>query len=188
MQTAPQHSALKYKGKPLYHYARKNISVPEKRRQVRVHELTLEKSENDNITLFIRCGGGFYVRSLAHDLGVRVGCGAYLSALRRLQCAPFDIAQAQVLDSLTTSATAKQLSIETALTHLPAQSVDNTRLWALAQGQRECPPSDENEESGQLVRLQTANNRFAGVARQRETCFLPQKLLSWTREKKNYDN
>ena len=183
-QTAPMHSALKYRGKPLYYYARRGLSAPAKRRPVRVYELRLESASDHRAVLFIHCGGGFYVRSLARDLGEILGCGAHLSALRRLHCAPFDVAQAYTVDAWqklpTTAQKSAVLPIESALQHLPAKTIDGLRLRALAHGRRE-EKTDVDGESA-LVRLLSASGRFAGVALAGARWLLPQKMLSWTRE------
>ena len=97
MQTPPQFSALKHKGKPLYHYARKGITITKEPREVTVHELELTDLEltpeegAPSIDLRIKCSKGTYIRSMAEDIGSALGCGAYLSALRRTQSGCFTV-------------------------------------------------------------------------------------------------
>ncbi len=97
MQTPPSFSALKHKGKPLYHYARKGIQIVKEPREVTIHELKLEghgltKADADpSLELLVRCSRGTYIRSLAEDIGRELGCGAYLSALRRTQSGCFSV-------------------------------------------------------------------------------------------------
>ena len=89
LQTPPSFSALKHKGKPLYHYARKGIMVEKAPRPVHIHALEWEdrraQVEQDlpYLTIKVRCGKGTYIRTLAADIGEVLGCGAYLTALRR---------------------------------------------------------------------------------------------------------
>ncbi len=97
MQTPPAFSALKHKGKPLYHYARQGIMITKEPRQVTIHELALrgagltETDEGAAIELLIDCSKGTYIRSLAEDIGRELGCGAYLSRLRRLRSGCFAV-------------------------------------------------------------------------------------------------
>lgn len=100
MQTPPQYSAVKYKGKPLYHYARKGVYVEKEPREVSIHTLEWQRNESINengiaaLDLRITCSKGTYIRSLAADIGSVLGCGAYLSALRRTQSGFFNVAKA----------------------------------------------------------------------------------------------
>ena len=88
-QVPPIYSALKQQGQPLYRRARRGEAVQAPSRQVEVHALRLLGRDDDDLTLEVECGAGFYVRALARDLGERLGCGGHLAALRRLWVAPF---------------------------------------------------------------------------------------------------
>ena len=100
MQTPPRFSALKHKGKPLYHYARKGITVTKEPREVTIFELELgrvdlaQPERPATMELMIRCSKGTYIRSLADDIGRTLGCGAYLSALRRTRSGCFSVEDA----------------------------------------------------------------------------------------------
>ncbi len=113
MQTPPRFSALKHKGKPLYHYARKGIAVTKEPREVTIHELELKGLELDSnegspsMELRIKCSKGTYIRSLAEDIGTTLGCGAYLSALRRTQSGCFTVEDSIPGDSLDDSGRAE---------------------------------------------------------------------------------
>jgi tRNA pseudouridine55 synthase len=106
IQTPPRFSALKYRGKPLYHYARKGIAITKEPREVTIHELQLKGlelgSDEDSplLELLIKCSKGTYIRSLAEDIGNALGCGAYLSALRRTQSGCFTVEESIPGDSL----------------------------------------------------------------------------------------
>jgi len=92
-QTPPIYSALKRDGRPLYAYARAGETVEIAPRAVTVHELTLTSFRGpDAVGLRVRCSKGTYVRSLAFDLGRRLGVGAHVTALRRTRSGPFDAA------------------------------------------------------------------------------------------------
>ena len=88
-QVPPMYSAVKVGGKRLYELARAGEEVERKPRTVTVFELTLKDFGAEQLVLFVRCTKGFFVRTLAHELGRTLGCGAHLKALRRTQSGPF---------------------------------------------------------------------------------------------------
>lgn len=89
VQIPPAYSAIKQGGVPLYKRARRGEAVDVPSREVEVHAFDLVKREADLLMLHVECGSGTYVRSLARDLGERLGCGAHLTALRREWVEPF---------------------------------------------------------------------------------------------------
>ncbi|HEX75499.1 MAG TPA: tRNA pseudouridine(55) synthase TruB, partial [Dehalococcoidia bacterium] len=93
-QVPPIYSALKHYGRRCYELARAGIPIKLKPRQVEISSLQLASCRLPLVTVRVECGGGTYVRSLAHDLGQRLGCGAHLSGLVRLRCGPFRIEDA----------------------------------------------------------------------------------------------
>ncbi len=101
-QLPPMVSAVKHKGKPLYKYARKGVEVPREERAVTVHRLDLLELREAEGEADILCvvSKGTYVRTLVHDLGERLGCGAYLLRLRRTRLGPFGEEDARPLDGL----------------------------------------------------------------------------------------
>ena len=90
-QTPPMFSALKHCGQPLYKLARAGVSVERRSRSVTVHRLDLVSWRPPVAVLEIECSKGTYVRSLAHDLGQALGCGAHLKSLVRTHCGIFDV-------------------------------------------------------------------------------------------------
>ncbi|MGE3960900.1 MAG: tRNA pseudouridine(55) synthase TruB [Dehalococcoidia bacterium] len=104
MQRPPAYSAVKREGVTAYKAARAGNPLELEPRPVVVHAidvLSFDRARSDRpvLRLDVRCGKGFYVRSLAHDLGQALGVGAHLSALRRTQVGPFVIADATPLDA-----------------------------------------------------------------------------------------
>jgi tRNA pseudouridine55 synthase len=99
-QVPPMHSALKHGGRPLYELARQGLEVARRARRVRVHALDLLGFDGETLELRVRCSKGTYVRTLAEDLGRALGCGAHLSALRRVVAGRFNVADAATLESL----------------------------------------------------------------------------------------
>jgi len=88
------YSAVKYKGKRLYKLARAGIEVPRKPRTVEFFRLELLEWRSPVFTIEVECSAGTYIRSLAHDIGQTIGCGAHLKKLVRLKSEPFHIANA----------------------------------------------------------------------------------------------
>jgi len=99
-QTPPMYSAVKHKGKRLYQLARAGIEVERKSRPTRIYRLELTGWQPPVVTIEVVCGKGTYVRSLAHDLGQALGCGASLKSLVRLRYGVFDIEDAVSLPHL----------------------------------------------------------------------------------------
>jgi tRNA pseudouridine55 synthase len=99
-QTPPMYSAVKYRGKRLYELARAGIEVERPSRPVRIDRLELTGWQPPLITIEVACGKGTYIRSLAHDLGQMLGCGANLKSLARLRCGLFGLSDAISLTQL----------------------------------------------------------------------------------------
>lgn len=97
-QIPPMHSALKHKGRRLYQLAREGIEVAREPRSVEISRLDLVQWQSPVITIEVDCSAGTYIRSLAHDLGEALGCGAHLRRLTRLKSGPFCIDEAVSLD------------------------------------------------------------------------------------------
>jgi tRNA pseudouridine55 synthase len=94
MQTPPMVSAVKKGGVPLYKLARKGVEVEREARLIHIYKFTFSRYEEPIAQFRLACTKGTYVRSIAHDLGNNLGCGAHLATLRRVASGKFDIAQA----------------------------------------------------------------------------------------------
>jgi tRNA pseudouridine55 synthase len=99
-QTPPMHSAVKVGGVPLYKMARKGEEIEREPRFIRVTSFELLSFASPKITFRLECTKGTYVRTIANDLGQKLGCGAHLSALRRTGSGKFTIAQCLPLDEI----------------------------------------------------------------------------------------
>ncbi|CAL4322183.1 tRNA pseudouridine(55) synthase TruB [Buchnera aphidicola] len=100
VQVPPIYSAIKYKGQPLYKYARKGISVPIKSRVINVYQLNNIYRKEKIIELEILCSSGTYIRSIIRDLGKLLKCGAHVIFLRRIQISSYSINQSITFDQL----------------------------------------------------------------------------------------
>ncbi|ACB76098.1 tRNA pseudouridine(55) synthase TruB [Opitutus terrae] len=99
-QTPPMYSAIKVDGVPLYKTARKGGEVEREPRFIRVSSFELTRFALPQFDFRLRCTKGTYVRTIAHDLGQRLGCGAHLAALRRTATDKFKLADALTLDAI----------------------------------------------------------------------------------------
>ena len=102
MQIPPMVSAIKKDGVPLYKLARKGKEIEREPRFIHIYRFVLKSFEPPRATFEVKCTKGTYVRTIAHDLGQRLGCGATLAQLRRTQSGKFDISQAFTLDEILT--------------------------------------------------------------------------------------
>jgi tRNA pseudouridine55 synthase len=141
VQIPPIYSAIKLKGKPLYRRARRGEDVQAPPRTVTVLRLDLIEYASPIVRLFVECGTGTYVRSLVRDIGEALGCGAHLTALRRLWVDPFRqptmctltqlgecIERGESLDRFL-------LPLESGLANVPAIILDAAQIQAARYGQ-----------------------------------------------------
>jgi tRNA pseudouridine55 synthase len=93
-QIPPMYSAVKMNGKPLYRLARKGIEVERKEREVEILNIHIEEVQPPKVRFSVSCSKGTYIRSLAKDIGRKIGCGAHLTQLRRVRSGPFTLEKA----------------------------------------------------------------------------------------------
>ena len=99
-QVPPMHSALKHEGKALYEYARQGIEIERPARRVTIHGIDILQWQDDVLTIDVRCTKGTYIRTLAQDIGERLGCGAHLIGLRRTGSGGVSVDRAHTLEQL----------------------------------------------------------------------------------------
>ena len=107
MQIPPMVSAIKKNGVPLYKLARQGIEVEREPRLVHIYNFRFTNYTEPVGTFKLACTKGTYVRSVAHDLGTKLGCGAHLATLRRAVSGKFDVADALPLDAILTLTTSE---------------------------------------------------------------------------------
>jgi tRNA pseudouridine55 synthase len=139
LQTPPPVSAKKIAGRPAYELARKGQPVDLKAVSVEVYELQVTALEGCEATIRMHCSAGTYVRSIAHDAGQALGCGAFLKSLRRTASGDFKIEQARTLDELAVLAQEERLGealIPAAqlLPGFPAELVDAITVGQIRNG------------------------------------------------------
>jgi tRNA pseudouridine55 synthase len=139
-QVPPMHSALKHQGQPLYKLARRGVEIERAPRQVTIGEIALQELRLPELTISVTCSSGTYIRSLAHDIGQTLGCGAHMTALTRLVSGVFSIEQAVTPDALEATANTGHFSallhpIDAALHALPAVTLDADTIRRVRFGQ-----------------------------------------------------
>jgi len=173
-QTPPMYSARKVDGKRLYELARAGEEVERESRQVHIDEARLTFFRPPDAGIFVRCSKGTYLRTLAHDLGQRVGCGAHLRSLKRVRVGPFGLEDSVGLDTLMAAAKEKQLEkyllpISRALDELAELRLDTTLARRVAHGHAPGPADLSRLRAppfsrGRKVRLLDPEGRVLAVA------------------------
>lgn len=145
-QQPSMYSALKHNGQPLYKLARKGIEVERKVRRVTIYDIELlafRGGEHPEVDVYVRSSKGTYIRSIAEDMGKALGCGAYVSALRRVQAGPFSQAQQVTMAQLEAlyeedavdSLDALLQPVDSALGDMSGIVLDEASIVYLLQGQ-----------------------------------------------------
>jgi tRNA pseudouridine55 synthase len=158
-QRVPALAAVKVGGERLYRRARRGEEVERPEREVTIHALDLLAHDpaSGTATLLVRCGSGTYVRQLAVDLGERLGCGAYCSALRRTRVGDLRVEDAVPPDAVAPTGGLEPLD---ALGHLPRRDLEQEEERAAAHGR----PVPERAPASGPVAL-AAGGRLVAVAR-----------------------
>lgn len=182
MQVPPAYSAIKRDGVASYTRARRGEDVQLEPRPVTIYGLDLLAFDGVTLQLYVTCSAGTYIRSLAHDLGAALGCGAHLSALRRSAVAGFTLEQATTLERLAAAAAIGQwtqflLPPDSAVAHLPMVVLPSESVTHLLHGRS--VPAEAGEANGPVRAYDTVGNLLAIVSYQpsRRT-WKPLKVLS----------
>ncbi|MDH3493268.1 MAG: tRNA pseudouridine(55) synthase TruB [Acidobacteriota bacterium] len=169
VQIPPMYSAKKIKGKKLYELAREGVEVERKPIDVSIYELRIEDSDGvdaSEIQLKIKCSAGTYIRTLAEDIGRRIGVPCHLSALRRTSAGRFELENSLTLDEIKSAAESGDvqthiLPINEAVAHLPFQTLDDGELKSISHGMKIY--GSEDIGSVQTVRLISASGELAAI-------------------------
>ncbi len=156
LQVPPMHSAIKRGGEALYRKARRGEVVERAPRRVEVHHLALLEHDagSGRVMLELTCGKGMYVRSLAHDLGARLGCGAYLAELLRTAFGPLRVDEAVRLPDLLAAGAGWErwlLPMDLPLRDWPALRLEDHRARAVQNGQSVLAPEAQTSGRHRLL-------------------------------------
>jgi tRNA pseudouridine55 synthase len=173
LQTPPMYSAVKVRGERLYEAARRGEEIARAARPIRVDRFELILLTPGKLTLEVDCSKGTYVRTLVEDVGEKLGCGAHLTALRRLRSGRFGLDDALSLEALERAlpperealARAKLFSMERAVETLPRLTLDAAASEGVRHGR--APKAGEGasgllalfDEAGRLLAVARANGK-----------------------------
>ncbi|MCL0028734.1 tRNA pseudouridine(55) synthase TruB [Dehalococcoidia bacterium] len=170
-QVPPMYSALKKDGKRLYELARQGIEVQRDPRPVNVYDIELADWTPPLATVHVHCGRGFYMRSLAHDLGQALGCGGHLQRLIRERSGPFKLQEAVSLQELEVAFsngtwTSHLHSPDAVLVNMPA-IIAGRQSQELIRNGRPIPVGTSDLGSSEIDRCRayTADGRFIAIMR-----------------------
>lgn len=181
-QVPPMFSAIKHQGKPLYELARKGIEIDRQPRQVHIYYLQCYHLQENVFHFEVHCSKGTYVRTLAEDIGERLGCGAHVIGLRRSAVLPYNQAKMMTfpeLEVLVNQSGAQSLyqlllPIESSVQSLPEVKLSTAAIFYIRTGQ---PIMTPNLPAQGLVRIFSEESRFIGVGEVTEDGRLAPKRL-----------
>ncbi len=183
-QIPPMYSAVKYQGVPLYRWARAGVELPRTARKVEFFRIEILEWQTPLLTLEVECSKGAYIRSLAHDLGEKLGCGAHLGNLVRLSSGPFHISDAvtmsQIEDAFREGWWSELIHpIDVAVLHLPAMTVGDDDERAIINGRPLWLAQEEGPSEG-VCRAYSHSGRFVAILRYDEArgCWQPRKVFA----------
>ncbi|MBM7868384.1 tRNA pseudouridine(55) synthase TruB [Heliobacterium gestii] len=183
-QIPPMVSAVSVGGKRLYEYARQGIEVERSARPVSISRIGIvnyDPARPEEIILDVECSAGTYIRTLCHDIGQRLGCGAHMGWLIRTRSGRFSLRESVAMETLAEGLPREHLvSPYEALAHLPALEIGENRLSALSQGLAQYLRGDGWSE-GQWIRMHRQQKLLAvGQAFQKDGQWLcqPRKVFN----------
>lgn len=169
-QLPPMYSAIKHQGERLYKLARQGLEVERETRTIHVHALKLVNFALPEFEMDVHCSKGTYVRTLAEDIGKRLGCGAHVCGLRRTGVGPYDNQSLVTLEQVQSAFAEKRfqemdgwlLPLESALADWPVVKLSPDAAFYMQQGQPILVP---NAPTSGWVRLYANQSEFIGVGR-----------------------
>jgi tRNA pseudouridine55 synthase len=193
------YSALKYQGKPFYKWAREGLTLPDEARQprnvtvYRYETLDFRDSEENGnaypeVDVLVKCSKGTYIRTLAQDLGQRLGCGAHVIRLHRQAVGDLKDSDASSLDELEQARGDSEpevldqylLSMDTPLMKVPELQITDTMGDYFCQGQAVMSTEAYRiAKEGGIVRVYLENGQFLGVARLEDGKIAPKRVVNY---------
>ena len=183
-QMPPMFSALKRNGQPLYKLARKGIEVEREPRAVTVYSLCLDSWHDKTLELTVSCSKGFYIRSLAMDIGTALGCGGHVTKLCRTALGQFSLSETSTLEQLEAKAGQRErermlLPTDSALSAFPSVMLPQSLANYLCHGQAVRPLQADQPRCDSLIRIYSDNGSFLGLGEwSSEGKLLPKKIFS----------
>ena len=169
-QLPPNYSALKYKGKPMYKYARDGIKVEKAARKILIKNIQNILIELPRVSFDISCSKGTYIRSIARDLGAKLGCGAHLSGLTRTSQEKFTLSEACSLDDIKLK---DLISLEKAFEDLDFIKLNEKDCKAFLHGRSIAIDFDHTN----LLRVYDSANQFIAIGKNSSKGFKHEYLV-----------
>ncbi len=181
-QLPPMYSAVKVNGQRLYRLARNGLDAKRKKRRIHIYCLEVVDWTGVDLSISVTCSKGTYIRALAEDLGERLGCAAYLTALRRVAIGTLQLSDAVALDELESLSVADRFAllkpVDLLLTGLPKLTLNEADAKRLCHG---LAVLEVAAVPVPVIRIYCADGRFLGLGEVREDRSLrPKRLLSQT--------
>jgi tRNA pseudouridine55 synthase len=181
-QVPPMYSALHHEGQRLYELARKGREVERSPREVMVHAITLESVALPDFVIRVRCGKGFYVRTLASDLGAALGPGGSLASLQRTRVGPYRLEAAVPWETVREARDGgllwpQLLPPDSALIGISELRLAETPARAFLHGQAVAVPGAAEPGDGALLRVYGPDGAFLGIGSRRGSRVKPDRLL-----------
>ena len=183
-QVPPMYSAIKVGGRSLYRIARRGETIVRDPRRVQVHFLDVTCWDPPFASVAVECSKGFYARSLAHDIGDELGCGAHVTSLRRTRSGPFGIEDSIELSSLIDLADHDEwrrrlLPVDYVIQHLPRVDVNGEGSVDFKHGRLvRCVLHESIENNGRYLRVYGTKGEFLGLGEMGEDeLFLQPRLV-----------
>jgi tRNA pseudouridine55 synthase len=176
-QVPPMYSAIHHEGRRLYELAREGVEVERRPREVTVHSIALESLALPDFTIRVRCGKGFYVRTLAADLGAALGPGGVLASLVRTRVGPYRLEEAVSWDVVREARSGsalwpRLLPPDSALGVMPDVRLSSPEARAFVNGQ-----SVAHGGAAGPVRVYDPDGAFLGIGARRGDLVKPERLL-----------
>lgn len=167
-QVPSMFSAVKHHGKPLYKLARLGIEIEREARPVTVYQNDIVAFEGTRLSLDIHCSKGTYVRTIAHDLGEALGCGAHVDALRRTQAGPYGEDDLATLEDIETARLEHRLDgllrpVASTVGQWPEVALTGAPAFYLKQGQPVLVPHAPTTGWVRLIEGTDTEGTFIGV-------------------------
>ena len=169
-QLPPNYSALKHKGKPMYKYARDGIKVEKAARKILIQNIQNIDINLPRVSFDIKCSKGTYIRSIARDLGFKLGCGAHLSKLIRTSQEKFMLSDACSIDDTSLE---KLISLEDAFQDLDFVQLNETDSVVFLHGR----PIETDFDHTHLLRVYDAENQFIAIGKNTSMGFKHEYLV-----------
>ena len=176
-QEAPLFSSLKYKGKPMYQYARKGMNIPSKSRNIEIFSIDLISKNKNKFTFSVDCGKGTYIRSLVNDIAREFNTVAVLSDLERISSADHNIKESHEIETINSdNLSNKLISMGDALRSLDEIQCAPEIIDRIINGQKMF--LEEAKLKSIYLRLFDKNKDFIGILKNNGGLVSPKRLLS----------